>query len=229
SVALQIAKRNKNYFDSDVINLLKFAKYKIDVSVEECREAVKNMKRFERYVDNNVDESLEYINNIEIKIKKEQYLDFARSITPIVDLLFEKYVCSVLNYDLSKAVSNGKIYCNKLDEDIQDKMESKYGCLQNGVSLSYSHLYFIIQAKCRDKDVLRHCENLYVFTKEIRNVVAHNMQMLDEETIEYKTGVSLTKVFNSMQKLYLELNKNLNSNCFESYKLINEDLQKFLK
>lgn len=228
-----MAKNNKNYISEDILRVLELAKYKIEYNVKDSFSLVYKFKNLSEFMPNGKDEILEYISNISIKVKKEQFLDFARSITPIVDRLFKDYIKEIINYDLGKCIIENKknievIDCNKLDEDIKKLMREanfKFGTF----NLSYSHLYFIIKAKSSDDEINKIIDILYDFSRKIRNNVAHNLMYIDESIIRIKTDLSVNKVVVALKELYLKINKNISKKDFDSYELINNSLLKKLK
>ncbi len=232
--ALQLANQNKPFIDNEVIELLQLASFKINFNVVEARKFVSKKNSFKKYMPMNCDEVLEFITNIEIKLKKGQYSDFARSITPIADEIFSQYIKKILKFNYDKYTyrderGRKKIDCFQFDDDIKKSIKEEFTSIIK-TDYSYATLYHIINAKSDDEKIKKYAKTIKVFTKKIRNEVAHNIQYVDEDIIKQKTSCDINCVLSALKNMYLVINKleDSDNECFKSYLKLNEQINEKL-
>lgn len=184
----------------------------------------------------------EYLLSLDIKIKKLQYADFIRAITPIVlDLLVmitkEKVGIDIENH-LCKAVkiSNKTVY--RWDESkffIEDELKEKrlrmHEILNNSFNQNFrfddfvysSHLEPIICNMVDDINVINAVKNLRKIDEK-RNIVAHEMVCVTQDSIKKLTGFTPKQIMDELKTALDYSGIHIKRNLYDSYHDMNEDI-----
>lgn len=135
----------------------------------------------------------EYALSLQLKVKKEEYADFARAITPLnLDLCQAamKSYCKIDIRDLTREErgvtkwDEGKVVKRK---DIADILSDGRMNYRYGVVYSYS-INKIIQAKCTEQKICQKINEIIEIEGKIRNQSAHEVVSVTDEWIYKKTG-----------------------------------------
>lgn len=134
----------------------------------------------------------EYALGLNLKIKKEEYADFIRGITPISIDLFEMIIknqCKIVldNYCFSR---NGVLNWdkNKLkDTEILSVLLEKYPDFRYGIVYS-AHLNELVQGMCNDLILKEKANILIEVEHKVRNVAAHEIVSVTAEWIQKRIG-----------------------------------------
>ena len=172
----------------------------------------------------------EYACNMEIRLKKEEYVDFVRSITPIIVDLFElilKKRCQIKidNY-CEFHTRNGK----KRREWSKKKLENtrvleilndRYGKFDKKDIYS-SHLETLIEGFERDDHVCRITKNVRSIEDNIRNLAAHEIISVTEEAIKKLTGFSSSRIMEMIKELFEYAGLNIKKEYWDTYDEMNQ-------
>ena len=172
----------------------------------------------------------EYACNMEIRLKKEEYVDFVRSITPIIVDLFElilKKRCQIKidNY-CEFHTRNGK----KRREWSKKKLENtrvleilndRYGKFDKKDIYS-SHLEALIEGFERDEHVCRITKNVRSIEDNIRNLAAHEIISVTEEAIKKLTGFSSSRIMEMIKELFEYAGLNIKKEYWDTYDEMNQ-------
>lgn len=189
----------------------------------------------------------EYLLSLDIKIKKLQYADFMRAVTPIIlDLLImivKEKVGIEIKSQLCKTVkiANKEVY--RWDEDkffIEDSFKEKrlqiHEVLNNHFDQEFrfdafvhsSHLEPIISNLVEDRNVVDVVKNLRKID-EARNIVAHEMVSVTEESIYQWTGFTPKQIMDDLKKALTYAGINIKKELYGSYDQMNQDIVSKMK
>ena len=190
----------------------------------------------------------EYALWLSIKLKREEYIDFIRGITPIIEEMFEVILKKKGNLDIEK-------YCrttndvqfwdqNKTKEklpnhtmSIKEIVNSAYGAKHNkdgrinpdkDFSLTYvksEALVYLIEAVINDIKLSELVTNLRSVEEKVRNIAAHDIASIDDNYIKDKTGFSTKNVIDMIKSLFTYTDFNIKSEYWNSYEEMNKGLK----
>lgn len=183
---------------------------------------------------------LEYALAMDIKVKKEEYADFIRSISPILLDLYEIIIRAEFNIDVEDCVDNSndkrtwnvdKVKNHDLLKTVKMNNKSLSGDIGNG------NLYEIINILRKDKkftidlkliETLRKIHNV---ERKMRNPAAHEIVSITDEKIKIETGMKSREIFNAIKwlvdKFIFRDNKSQNT-LWDSYNKMNKEIIKEL-
>ena len=166
----------------------------------------------------------EYALSVQIKLKREDYADFIRSLTPLIGGLFELVLSNEFQIDLNtyktpdgrwdrKALAGSELL-SVLES--QSPGEFKYGFI-------YSvHLKNIITYYSKDPVLTEITENLRSVEEKVRNLAAHTITAITKETIVEKTGFQPNKIMADIKKLFAYTGIKVKAEYWESYDALND-------
>ena len=147
----------------------------------------------------------EYALGLKLKIKKEEYADFIRGVTPVSIDLFELIIKQQCKIDLSKYCFERKGVLNwernKLtDTEIKHILFQKYPNFHYGIIYS-AHLNEIVQNMSDDSVLKEKANDLIEVEQKVRNVAAHEIVSVTEEWILKRIGKRPDDIMNIIQYL----------------------------
>ena len=186
----------------------------------------------------------EYTLCLEIKMKRNEYIDFIRGITPIIVDLFE---CILEN---KAGIVIGK-YCyidskkvrrwntKRIERIIPEVGDS----IKNIVELGYrkstgnngeyiwsfiksAEFVYLIDNIIQDTELTKLVEDLRNIEKEVRNIAAHDIVSLDSNDIKVRTGFTPVQIMEMIKKLFSYTNFSIKSEYWNSYEDMNEELKR---
>lgn len=194
----------------------------------------------------------EYALNLDLKRKKEQYADFIRAITPIIVDLFElilKKKCNInldhytydsdeninidfeeariLGIDLKKYVYS-KARIKRWDviklkgTDIGNVLFKKWNNFKGPV-LSI-HLSELIKKFSQDIELHKTVVSLRTVEQRIRNLAAHEIVSVTEDTIKSLTNFSSKEIMDAIKKAFNYTNIKVENKFWNSYDEMNKKI-----
>ena len=187
--------------------------------------------RQEKYRD-----CFEYALMINIKLKRKEYGDFIRCITPLNTDLFELVLstqCHIKANEFSKVTQNGsrKWDINKLAGTEVAKILQTNNRIWNGIANDYistKHLRLLIKATSDNEELISLVEELRKIeggdeTKSgIRNMAAHEMLSVTNEIIKARTGYSGEEIMDMIKQLFDYIGIDIKPEYWNSYEKMNE-------
>lgn len=174
-------------------------------------------------------DAFEYALLMQIKLQKEEFADFVRSISPLLMDLFTFVLenqCRIRLSDYCR-FSDGVLSWsrNKLaDTDLLRILTTAYA--EAGRNFDYSwvrsdNLMHIIIALVDDNNLKNYCTNLRKVEFGIRNLAAHEIVAISDETIIKKTGFSGKQIMEMIKKLFHYTGANVKTEHWNSYNDMN--------
>ena len=180
----------------------------------------------------------EYALNMELRLKKEEYVDFVRSITPLIVDLFEIILKKQCKIDIND-------YCNKKREDGKErrwwskrKLEGtraeevfkEYYAEKNkeflGGDIYSIHLKILLDGLSEDAHLKELIANVRSVEENIRNLAAHEIVSVTEETIVALTGFSSEKIMARIKELFNYTGISIRKEYWNSYDEMNTEILK---
>lgn len=221
--------------DNDFIDLLHLAIQRNGMNIKECQAHFKQFSekifpvRAEEYIA-----QFEYLLNLMLKLKKREYADFVRGITPLATELMVSVMekkCHIRLRDIAKKNKRGvyKITPELVSKypDIYHAFEREFGSVNYGV-ISSIHCKIIICEKASDEKLKTLVGNIRSVEEEVRNLAAHQIVSIDEKFVKKKTGFTMEKIVDMLQRLLQYSGANIKKEDWQAYEYMNEELCKLL-
>lgn len=178
----------------------------------------------------------EYALVMQIRFRRGEYADFIRSISPILYRLFKRIMEKKLGICLEKYVKASKKKTvwdhGKLSKDTVGKeilkilgWDYKPGDRFRGENVYPVHMQKIIRAKSDDKELKKLVGELREAEEKVRNLAAHQIVSVNEETIwKWTGGHNAGQIMNNIEKAfgYAEIIDIANKEVWNSYDQMNE-------
>ena len=184
-------------------------------------------------------EHTNYLRNLDLKVKKEEYADFIRAITPLIVDLFElvlaESICGnfrlhdytqknykgVEEWDLNKLKANAPAVFNALNAKFSGKFKG-------GIIYSV-HLTAIIEHNTSDSRLIDICNKLRMIEEKVRNITAHEIVSVNDNWICNKTsGYYAADIVKLLYDAMCYTKYNIGKDFFDSYDRMNDILIKAL-
>ncbi len=175
----------------------------------------------------------EYALNLDVKLKKEEYVDFVRGITPIVLDLFEMVLKKQCDFDVEQ-YSNRKGK-NKVRRWNMNKMrDTKYLTILNDYAQErfhtpfkagevYSgHLMTLITGLSCDMHVVKLVQDIRDVEENVRNLAAHQIITITEDKIKELTGFSSKKIMDMLKELFAYTGISIHKEYWNAYDDMND-------
>lgn len=168
----------------------------------------------------------EYALNLSIKLKRKEYADFIRGITPIIVDLFElalKRQCRI-NIDLYTKKVNGIRQWDGArlkGTEIYAVLNRKYRSDFKPNMIYSDHLNTLISQFSRDVRLKMLAENLRFVESKIRNMAAHQIVSITDEKIKEETGFTGTQIMDKIIEIFAFTGIKIPANAWFSYDKIN--------
>lgn len=172
----------------------------------------------------------EYALNMDVRLKRGEYVDFIRAITPLLVDLFElvlKKQCSVDINDYCEVKKYKKVSRRQWSESKLQKTEVKqvldkaFQGKFNGTDIYAVHLKYLIDHFSDNSTLKELVEKLRSVEEQIRNDAAHDVISVTEETIIQKTGFTSTKIMQMIQNLFYYTGISVKKEYWKSYDEMN--------
>lgn len=175
----------------------------------------------------------EYMLALDLKVKRGEYADFIRAITPLgVDLLecvLEQFCnINITQYYAYTKNNQRKWSRNKLKgTEIDEILNKKFWNFRYDAIYS-ANLLCIIEQKCMDSLLIQRVQELVEIESKVRNVAAHNIVSVTPEWIKERTGKSITDIFWLLKYICEEVKINTRKENWNSYNLMNDKIMEEL-
>ena len=193
----------------------------------------KTVKVFEKYgcnirlcEDKELEAAAEYILLLDIKVKKQEYADFVRAITPVIAELFILYLKNKCGVNVLDFTGNNKKWDMKKlqNTDILTHLNNFYGRLK--VCPVYSDATCELICKMsKDSNAINTALVLRdKIEKNIRNIAAHEIISITEEKIKRDTGYSSDEIIRYLLDMLMLCGMNISKRFTLAYDNMNEHI-----
>lgn len=169
----------------------------------------------------------EYVMNLDIKLRKKEYVDFIRGITPIIVDMLELILKTELgividdyckiSHDNIRVWDRHKLTGTKVLSALQKKFpDFEY---KNIYSV---HLVSIITELSENDNLKKLVKELRAVEKNIRNLAAHEIVSITDDIIKQKTGFSSKGIMDRLKKCFSYSGIHVKKEYWNSYDDMNE-------
>ena len=175
---------------------------------------------------------LEYMLALDLKVKRGEYADFLRAITPLSVDLLEMVLAEFCDIDITKYYQGQNV--RKWDEqrlngtEILQLENKQYRQFHYGVVYA-KHLNTIVQAKCKNKLLMKRVNELLKVEDKVRNIAAHSIVSVTQEWVKKRTGKTLDETMWIIKYICECVKINTRKENWASYDLMNEQILKALE
>lgn len=169
----------------------------------------------------------EYLLNLEIKIKKEEYADFLRAITPIVLELFKIALeqCLNINWKSFCSTKNGvpKWDMSKLEknQDIKNSLMRAYRYEFKGGNIYSDHIKTLICDLSDNIELKNLTRKIRDVEEKVRNISAHEMISVTEPWVKSMSGYTPKEIFELLREYTDLLMRDIAEKDWDSYDKMN--------
>lgn len=175
----------------------------------------------------------EYALILDLKVRRGEYADFLRAITPLgVDLL-EMVLSEYCDIQIGEYYTNGahkKWRMGKLQgTDIGNILQSKYNGNFKGEAIYSAHLNAIIQEKCENLILKKNVNELVEIEHKVRNIAAHNIVSVTESWVKEQTGKNVSEIMWLVRYICEQVKINVKKENWDSYDAMNQEIIRVLE
>ena len=169
----------------------------------------------------------EYLLALDLKVKRGEYADFIRGITPLgVDLLemvLEQYCQIDIRQYYMKNAKNGRKWSRGRMEgtEVQEIMNARYSSF-NYKDVYSRHLQLVIEKKCKDDLLKQRTEELVQIEYNVRNIAAHNIVSATPEWVKEQAGRSVEDILWLLKYICEQVKINTRKENWDSYDYMNK-------
>ncbi len=232
AAAYEIAKMLPEEITANYMGLLRMAERRILLDFSGVDKILLSDKRFVLPVkDSDVRKYFEYALNLQVKLNRREYADFIRAVTPLLFDLYEKILYRHANIEL-------KNYCTQRNNKswiwseerlkgtkLLDCLQSRLRNFHYGDVNSY-HMTELIQESDAAVEVKELVASLRKVEKELRNIAAHQIVSITEDTIVKQTEMTGNQIMNSIKKAFTYAGVNIKKEDWNSYDDMNTIIKK---
>jgi len=191
-------------------------------------------------VSSNTRKIVEYVLWMDVKLKRKEYVDFIRGMTPIVQRILDLYAVEQLGINL-------KEYCNKrktsygnevlmlsrntmaATEEGRKLLEvlDKSFCPYKDSFYSAAQLTVIISAFSKDKMIVQKVNLLRKAEESVRNLAAHEIVYMDDDFIKKHCQYSSKQILDAIKYLTTKVVPSMPKRTWDSYDDMNNLIKSF--
>lgn len=176
---------------------------------------------------------VEYLLWLDVKLKRHEYSDFIRGITPIVVNVLDLYCEKQLGICIKK-------YCKRIStrgNDVYMLTRGELGKTEEGKGIlavlddqfkpfcntfySAAHLTVIINNYSKDEKFIEKVNLLRTVEESVRNIAAHEIIYIDEEFIKKRCDISTKQIMDALKFLITTIAPSIPKNIWNSYDEMN--------
>lgn len=219
----------------DYVELLKMANYRLQLNYDEAIKIadgyklnIFDIKEGEKRV------CFEYALNLDIKLRKKEYADFIRAITPLIVSLFEKIVNFKLGIDINNFCQNDEWGNRVWDQgklanhpEIKKALRGKFPEFRGKYVLSIHLINMFYAWLPRSEDVLwLTIRRLRKVEEKVRNMAAHNMISVSDDDIKEELGFKTQDIMNDIKTCFYYTDVGVKREFWDSYTRMNREIIK---
>lgn len=175
----------------------------------------------------------EYTLVLDLKVRRGEYADFIRGITPLgIDLLemvLEQYCDTQIEQYYYYDANNTKKWNRRRLEgtDVLETLREAYAQFRYDVVYS-AHLNVIVQKRCTDRVMAQRIQDFVEIEHSVRNIAAHNIVSVTDEWIRQRTGKSVSEILWMIKDICERVRINVRKENWDSYDAMNKLIEKEL-
>lgn len=216
---------------ANYLKLLEMASRRVLLDFSGVDQVLLHDKRYKLPIlDSDLRKYFEYALILQMKLKRSEYADFIRGITPLLWDLYEMI--------LEKQSDSGfklKLYCDQKENKswvwsrsklsnmaVLEVLEStSKGEFRYGDVTSYQ-LNELVQAYVKNPDIKKLVEDLRAVESNVRNIAAHQIVSITDKQIKSKTGFTGEQIMKKIRTAFSCAGFNVKAGYWEDYDRMNE-------
>ena len=178
-------------------------------------------------VENRKKVLFEYTLVLDLKVRRGEYADFVRAITPLGIDLLELVLLQYCDIEIeryyyydnrnTKKWNRSRLEGTELLRQIQgDNTQFRYGVVYS------SQLNNIVQANCGDALMARRIQEFVDVEHSARNIAAHSIVSVTDEWVKAQTGKSVSEIMWLVKDICERVRINVRKENWDSYDRMNE-------
>lgn len=232
AAALEMAKEIPEVYTEDYIELLRMAERR---SLMDFREVDKILAKTDVYSvpvkAGDQRRLFEYALMLDIKLKRGEYADFIRGISPLITKLFQRIVNVQLHIDVEKYLTKednwdrGKLNSDAVGRELLEILDKAY---RGNGGFRYGHIYAvhlkeILVAKLDNEktEIVSIVKDLRKVEEALRNQAAHTMVSVTETTIA-KAGFTPEQIMKKLRTCFVHAGISIKGGQWQDYDTMNE-------
>lgn len=233
--AIQEAETLENPLSSEIMSYLKAAYHRTQLNQYGITHELRNKKskimpiRNEKYCN-----IFEYLLTLQIKVRREEYVDFIRGVTPVILDLFLIALKEYCEIDYKKYVkkSGGIERWDPIALDADPRMKKvsdrMYGNRGRPQPMYSSNVLPYIEAYSRHPQITDLSRQLRKID-ENRNIPAHEIVSITKDWITKHTGYSPEEIFDMLKTYAMMLPMGIKKDFWDSYDNMNQRIIDFIE
>lgn len=239
NAAFSVALTIKEFVGERLINLLKAAVARVRMEHNTVDKILSNTNIKFVSVQSNYKPLIESILWLQIKVKRGDYVDFVRGITPVMTELFRLCLKNVCNVDIEKYCKKKQTSIRpdfldiesvkKIDVDFYNLLNQLYNGLFNSTYISSELLCRLICHYSKDNNLTEKIKILNdIDGKSVRHIAAHTLTAITDEWLEEQAGYSSEQILDMIKDVVFISHINNKKELWNSYDDMNEMIKKAL-
>lgn len=228
--ALAIAEEMTELLPDEILAMLHAASCRLKLNIHGIDQELKLYDiQFLPIRDESIREIFEYVLNLEIKVKKEEYADFIRAITPVVLELFKIALKEYGNIDWKQfcyKTRDGRWRWNikKLRQNslVWKALNAEYKNGFSGTDIYADHLLKIMKSSLENSKMLELSEKIRSIEANVRNMTAHNLISVTEAWVKRNCGYTPREIFQLLKQYMKKLHLKISDEDWNSYNIMNQ-------
>ena len=240
--ALAIAEDMEGFISEDAIRLMKAGVSRLRLDRNTCDKLMAN-DSYDIFPFKGREECriVEYIILQYLKLKKDEYIDFVRGMSPLIFIAVIRIIEKTCGYDLDNItyldpeMQKKGIFTRKWKPaaESDDDVKAARIIVNVGKFVSNDEAYKLLKIIASDdKEVLELVKELREIEKLLRNPVAHNIASVSPTVIKEftankfrKNGYSANDIMKMLVKLVRKAGINIKNEDFSSYDKMNREIE----
>lgn len=234
--AVKLAESIPDFLAENCFKLLKIACARLRLDKSEFGKLKGNEYNFLPVQSSDQRDIVEYILMLQIKVKKEEYADFLRALTPVFFELCKMAVdnegvlrLSELTYiDRNTSAMRWKVNLEQENVQVFNLLNNAYSAF-NGGNVYSDHLIELIRFAGRNERIKNAFVEFRQIERDVRNAAAHNMIAVTNDWIEHECNFRAEQIMTKLKNLVSLAGIKMDKEKWTSYDLMNEKIKESLE
>ena len=234
SAAFTLAKELKNPLEEETMDLLEMAEARSQLDLVKVQK-LSGKWGYDVFPirQGNQMQKFEYVLTLQLKVKKREFADFIRGISPILtdlflDILKNKCKMDVTVY-FNQTPKGEEWSIKKLEQDAEGKriyqlLNAEFGTFKERTKVAASNLKPVLIQYLNEDNLKDAVADMRRIEEKIRNLAAHQIVSITNESIQkiLNEKITMEKIFKYIQTLTIASSVKTDKECWESYDKMNE-------